>query len=207
VYLLALTAIKTLGRNPIGSQTLLTQPHLFTILHHTSLPLLPPTLPMSPQLSPTALEAMKILANLLVLHPAGRNRFAKLDGGKLIAEELRSGGDDGDWSESRVERVFLLGRIGFLVTMERRESVGVMVDEGDLVESLVYVSCSTIMCAKSMTEDWRQYLSTLPLIPANYSALAELLKLVNNVLRYYPSSSTSKPTSPTSDQRDDKFEP
>jgi predicted transcriptional regulator len=38
------------------------------------------------------------------------------------------------------ERLFLLGRVGFLVTVEREGAVREMVDKEDVVESLVYVS-------------------------------------------------------------------
>jgi hypothetical protein len=153
VYLLALTAIKTLGRNPVGSQTLFTQPHLLTLLHHSALPLPPSPSPFShashQPLSLPALEATKILANILVLHSTSRRRLAKLGAGKAIARELAGknglgdwvGEDDGDIGGVKlVERLFLLGRVGFLVTMERGDTVGCMVDKEDLVESLVYVS-------------------------------------------------------------------
>jgi hypothetical protein len=88
------------------------------------------------------MEALRILANTLVLHAAGRNRFAKAGGAKAIAKALAGKDGDGDYTEieeeENVDRVFLLARIGFLVTLDRKGAVGVMERE-DVVDSLVYV--------------------------------------------------------------------
>jgi hypothetical protein len=156
VYLLALTAVRYLGRNPIGSQTLLTTPHLPTLLHHSALPFPATVIPFShpppPPYSLPALEALKVLANLLVLHAAGRNRFANAGGARAVS--LALGGSDAEgedvvtpaWSsteegvERERERVFLLARLGFLVTVERKAAVEVMVNKEGLLDSLVYVS-------------------------------------------------------------------
>jgi len=148
VHLLCLTALKTLGRNPMGSQNLLQSANLERLLFQTSLPFssyrtseapLPPH-PTSPQ----ALEALRVLANLLVLHSAGRTRFAKAGGGEAIAKALAgqdgNGGSGNDADEEDVGRLFLLGRIGFLVTIDRKELVKGMVDHEDIVNSLVHVS-------------------------------------------------------------------
>ena len=153
VHLLALTAIKSLGRNPIGSEPLLAVPHFQTILFHSSLPSPPPSLlPSSSShgirpspASAQALEALKIIANLLVLHAESRRTFAELGGGSVVAQALA--GLDGDRnviSDDEViehsERLFLLGRIGFLVTLERGKVVAEMVEEEDVIKSLAYVS-------------------------------------------------------------------
>lgn len=87
-----------------------------------------------------------MIANLLVLHPAGRNRFANAGGALAIGRALRrsalalAANEGAEASGSaQVENVFLLGRIGFLVTVERKAAVEVMVDEEGVVESLVSV--------------------------------------------------------------------
>ena len=141
VYLQCLTAVKTLGRNPMGSETLLETNHLNILLQHTGLPI--PGSNARPT-SATALEALRVLANLLVLHAAGRSRFAKAGGAKAIALALAGKDAEGEVmdEEETAERLFLLGRIGFLVTVDRKDSVGIMVDEHNIVESIVYVSFS-----------------------------------------------------------------
>lgn len=131
----------------MGSQNLLETQNLEILYHHTALPFPLPSSPFSHPsphpTSPQALEALKVLANILVLHPAGRNRFAKAGGAKVISRALAGKDGDGDSvdeeEEVNVDRLFLLGRIGFLVTLDRKESVGVMVDKEDVVDSLVYV--------------------------------------------------------------------
>ena len=119
VLVLALTAIRYLGRNPVGSETLTTEKHINIIASHAGL------LPTSPPSWPSAsLEALKVLANLLVLHPISRKRFARVDGPKSVAQRLRT------CKLEDVERLFLLARIGFLATVERPDAVRAMMDEG-----------------------------------------------------------------------------
>jgi hypothetical protein len=115
------------------------------VLYHSSLPfpasdqltVYPPPPPSSPQ----ALEALRILANLLVLQEAGRKRFANAGGALAIARALARKAANEDICEHAedVDRVFLLGRIGFLVTVDRAQAVEDMVDKDDLVNSLIYV--------------------------------------------------------------------
>lgn len=130
----------------MGSQNLLETQNLETLYDHTSLPFPPSPSPFSHPpphpTSPQALEALRILANILVLHPAGRNRFAKAGWAKAIGRALAGKDGDGEYVDDEgenVDRLFLLGRIGFLVTMERKDAVGVMVDKEDVVDSLVHV--------------------------------------------------------------------
>lgn len=145
-----MSAVKTLGRNPIGSETLLTPEHLSILLHYTSLPLPSPpdgvSLPRLAPSSPTALEALRVLANLLVLHAVGRDKFAEMGGAQAIARALAGKNTEGAMEEGGegAERVFLLGRIGFLVTVDRPEAVELMVDKEDLVSSLVFVSAAIL---------------------------------------------------------------
>ncbi|WVF68758.1 hypothetical protein IAT40_003530 [Kwoniella sp. CBS 6097] len=177
VYLLALTAIKSLGRNPVGSETLLTSEHFPILLHHSALPF-PSTFPISRHSPPAptsapAREALKVLANLLVLHADARNIFASSGGPKAVARALAGKNvvsEDitlGTEAEN-TERSFLLGRLGFLVTLDRPRAVGVMVDTEDVVDSLT------------------SFFTTLPPSTANNAALSELLKLTNNLIRFYP---------------------
>ncbi|WWC96479.1 hypothetical protein V866_003347 [Kwoniella sp. B9012] len=176
VYMLALTAIKSLGRNPVGSETLLSNENFPILLHHSGLPfssMFSSTRPPPTPFSASARETLKILANLLVLHEEGRHVMASSGGAKAIARALAGKDINGEEvvyekEEDYLERLFLLGRLGFLVTIERPRAVGVMVDTEDIVESLV------------------GHFTNLQSTPANHMALGELLKMTNNIIRFYP---------------------
>lgn len=139
--------MKTLGRNAEGSETLYSATHLSTLLFHTSL-LRPsyksPSFHISPRpWSLAALEALRIIANLLVLHAVARDHFAHAGGLQAVAQALAGRGHitgHVDRGGIHIDALFLLGRIGFLITIERPKAVQDMVDEEDLVNSLVYVS-------------------------------------------------------------------
>lgn len=136
VYLNALVALKCLSRNPTGSTIIIER--LRILLHHTSLPLPPPASPFSHSPNdpehPTSLEALKILANVLVLHDAARRKCGQIGVGKAVSQALRD-------IHPSTERLFLLGRVGFLVTMDKGEVVRSCVDKEGLVDSLVLVNC------------------------------------------------------------------
>ncbi|RXK35786.1 hypothetical protein M231_06972 [Tremella mesenterica] len=180
LYLSCLTAVKSLGRNPVGSEIMYTPENLQTILYHTSLPGPPRKSLLAPSVrsptSPTAFEALRILANLLVLHAEGRDNFARADGASIVAKALAGRAWDGELEVEfdSPDRLFLLGRIGFLITLERKEAVETMVVKEDLVSSLVY------------------HLTSVPPQQSNFAALSELLKLANNVIRFFPHRTTSE---------------
>lgn len=147
MYLLALTALKHLGRNPMGSQPLFHEDNLKTLFHHTALPFPPPSSPFShpppERHSLHALEALRILGNLLIIHPTARNRVAAAGLPKAVALALANRSGDGEYLEDEdenIDRVFLVSRVGFLVTVGRQQSVKTMVDEDEIIESLAYVS-------------------------------------------------------------------
>ncbi|KAK8858858.1 hypothetical protein IAR55_003088 [Kwoniella newhampshirensis] len=205
VYLLSLTAIKSLGRNPVGSETLLSPDHLSTLLYHSVLPLDLPSSsstlatfsrPAPAPMSLSAREALKILANLLVLHSAGRSRLAAAGGARAIARALAGRGPDREdvelgkgKEEENTERLFLLGRLGFLVTIDRPKAVKVMVDEENVVGSLIH------------------HVTTMAPESVNYAALSELLKMMNNIIRFYPADHPASSTSTHShDPWDDRFD-
>nr|XP_019013018.1 uncharacterized protein I206_02515 [Kwoniella pini CBS 10737]OCF51799.1 hypothetical protein I206_02515 [Kwoniella pini CBS 10737] len=203
VYLLALTAIKSLGRNPVGSENLLSSNNFIILLYHSGLPFTSsfssnhstPALAPEPY-STTARETLKILANLLVLHEQGRNIFASSGGAKAISRAL-AGKDineeeiNHEKEEDYIERLFLLSRLGFLITINRPRAVSVMVDTEDVIDSLV------------------NHLITIQPIPSNHMALSELLKLSNNIFRFYPYSQSSDHDSSKgdTDQWDQRFDP
>lgn len=134
VYILAMTAVKTLGRNPVGSTIMIER--LQTLLHHTSLPVPPPASPFSHQPNDpehaTSLEALKALANTLVLHVTARRKFSEIGGAKAVSKALKD-------THISTERLFLLGRVGFLVSIDRRPAERAAVDKEGLVDSLALV--------------------------------------------------------------------
>lgn len=137
VYQTTLEATKVLSRNPVGSTPLVEG--MRTILHHTSLPLPPPASPFSkqPPNGPehhTSREALSIIANTCVLHTAGTKALGRAGGGLAVTIALKEGTGISN------ERLFLLARLGFLATLGAPETVGVLVDKEELVESLVLVS-------------------------------------------------------------------
>jgi hypothetical protein len=139
VYQTTLETAKILSRNPVGSTPLVEG--MSTILHHTSLPLPPSASPFStpPPNGPdhhTSREALSIIANTCVLHPAGAKALGRAGGGLAVAKALKEG------TGIPNERLFLLARIGFLATLGSPETVGMLVNKEELVESLVLVSDS-----------------------------------------------------------------
>jgi hypothetical protein len=88
------------------------------------------------------LEALRILANLLVLHAAGRTKFANAGGARIIARALARKNTETPTASTgeSVDLLFLLGRIGFLVTADRKDAVAIMVDKEGVVDSLLLVS-------------------------------------------------------------------
>lgn len=166
---MAITAVKVLGRNPIGSEVLIEDSCLSTLAYHTGLPFDSTT---NQPATPPALEAQRALANTLVLHAPARKRLAIMGGPQAISRALAE--------PLPTDRLFLVCRIGFLVTAE---GVGVkdMVESGDVVYRLVHVSCAVEKCTD------KQHLTANKPIPINYDALSELLKLTGNVVRIYPS--------------------
>lgn len=110
-----------------------------TILHHTCLPLPPSASPFSkqPPNGPehqTSKEALSIIANTCVLHTAGTKTLGRAGGGLAVTKALKEGTGISN------ERLFLLARLGFLATLGAPETVRVLVDKEELVESLVLVS-------------------------------------------------------------------
>ncbi|KAL0240580.1 hypothetical protein I308_106377 [Cryptococcus tetragattii IND107] len=169
VYLLALTAVKCLGRNPVGSETMLSSNHISTLMFHSALSSDDstkfPTVVVQSLTSPQTREALKILANMLVLHTAGRIKFFKAAGAVAVARTLSESYTQDE--EGHAEKLFLLGRLGFLVLVERAEAARQMVDnEG--VDALVQIFMSASVH------------------PDSFLYLSELLKLTNALLQFYP---------------------
>ncbi|WVO17231.1 hypothetical protein L204_104923 [Cryptococcus depauperatus] len=138
LYLLALTAVKCLSRNPVGSEIALSAGHLSTIIYHANLPV-EESARRTFDSSSESREALKVLANLLVLHQVGRLRFFKANGAIAVASALAQTVHEGEVIKvdgAQAETLFLLGRLGFLVVMEKPEAAKDMVDS-NVIDSLV----------------------------------------------------------------------
>jgi hypothetical protein len=174
VHLLALTALRILGRNPMGSQPLFSSASISILLFHAALqpvsdPSTSPDHPSEvalyiPPRSATATETLKILANLLVLHPIARKRVTRAGGCRAVVralagvdtacasaalagteagEAVRAEGEREEVyleGEDTPERVFLLARLLFLMTAGEDGLVRELVGKEDVVDALVYVS-------------------------------------------------------------------
>ncbi|KIR58484.1 hypothetical protein I314_05729 [Cryptococcus bacillisporus CA1873] len=184
VYLLALTAVKCLGRNPVGSETMLSSNHISTLMFHSALssdyPTKFPTVVVQSLTSPQSREALKILANMLVLHTAGRTKFFKAAGAVAVARTLSESYTQDE--EGHAEKLFLLGRLGFLVLVERAEAARQMVDN-EVVDALVQVR-PPIWYKTGLIKE--QIFMSASVNPDSFLYLSELLKLTNALLQFYP---------------------
>ncbi|KJE00544.1 hypothetical protein I311_05884 [Cryptococcus gattii NT-10] len=184
VYLLALTAVKCLGRNPVGSETMLSSNHISTLMFHSALssddPTKFPTVVVQSLTSPQTREALKILANMLVLHIAGRTKFFKAAGAVAVARTLSESYTQDE--EGHAEKLFLLGRLGFLVLVERAEAARQMVDN-EVVDALVRVRLPIRYKTELIKE---QIFMSASVYPDSFLYLSELLKLTNALLQFYP---------------------
>lgn len=158
----------------MGSQSLFSSASIAILLFHAALrPASDPSKPadqpceVSLDISPrsaTATETLKILANLLVLHPIARKRVTRAGGCRAVVRAL-AGVDTACPSaalaateageavqaehdgremylegEDTPERVFLLARLLFLMTAGEEGLVRELVEKEDVVDALVYVS-------------------------------------------------------------------
>ena len=162
----------------MGSQPLFSSASISILLFHAALQpaseLAPPpdhpskvTLSVAPR-SATATETLKILANLLVLHPIARKRVTRAGGCRAVVRAL-AGTDTACPSaalaateageavqaehdgrevylegEDTPERVFLLARLLFLMTAGEDGLVRELVGKEDVVDALVYVSTPSL---------------------------------------------------------------
>lgn len=119
---------------------MLSSNHISTLMFHSALSSDDstkfPTVVVQSLTSPQTGEALKILANMLVLHPAGRTKFFEAAGAVAVARTLSESSTQNE--EGHAEKLFLLGRLGFLVLVERAEAARQMVDN-DVVDALVQV--------------------------------------------------------------------
>ncbi|CDZ98704.1 Signaling protein RIC-8/synembryn (regulates neurotransmitter secretion) [Phaffia rhodozyma] len=200
--LLALQAVKTLGRNPTGSELLADKSVLGTVLSYTALPLntftsvsqptdqtqekAPMSSPSDGFGNPTSTEALRILANGLLLHESARDALSSLGGGHVgpsLVTVLGWGSEDTRSLPTNSKKlsslptpdtIFIITRILFLLTVKQSSLITTLVTELELPHILAHRIRITPPASSS------------PLDP-----LPELLKLTFNILMHYPRSSVS----------------
>lgn len=121
-----------LGRNPVGSGEVLLQPHsLSTIAYHTCLAFPGRGRGSGFATTPPALEALRVLQNTLVLHPIARKKLTRMGGAEAVMQALAD--------DVGADRMFLLARIGFLLTMDVPDVVASLIEKESAIPRLVYV--------------------------------------------------------------------
>ncbi|GMK55039.1 hypothetical protein CspeluHIS016_0200950 [Cutaneotrichosporon spelunceum] len=208
VHLLALTAVKVLGRNPVGSKEVLVQPdNLATLVFHTSLRAqLPGMAPLSPVVSSAA--SSNSHSNSLAMATtciAGAN-------GQVSSRSVQDGRAVPPPPTSRPALEALRALANSLTlhpparTCVARFCVGEAVArtlQGPIQPDRLFLLCRVAFlvtvsgsgadsAVRSMVEDEGivdrlvYFLNNTPPIEANYDNITELLKLITNVLSHYP---------------------
>ncbi|BEJ16559.1 hypothetical protein CspHIS471_0511640 [Cutaneotrichosporon sp. HIS471] len=202
VHLLALNAVKVLGRNPVGSKEVLIQPdNLATLVFHTSLPAeLPGVTPLSPVTSSAASSHSH--SNSFGISTAVPVSSRSVQAGRAVPppptsrpalEALRALANSLTLHPPARTRV---ARFGVGEAVARTLHGEIQPDRLFLlcrVAFLVTVSGPGADSAvRSMVEDEGvvdrlvYHLNNTPPIEANYDNVTELLKLITNVLSHYP---------------------
>ncbi|KAG0250941.1 hypothetical protein DFQ27_009127 [Actinomortierella ambigua] len=122
---LAIEALKTLGRAPEGCDSMFSTEGIKTLMYQSGLT------PASANCldSTGSKEALKCLANALLLKPAAREIFETLEGHCVCSSHLK----DRSWSN---ETQFLLCRVLLLVTINSTSVVQDILDKHDGVEGV-----------------------------------------------------------------------
>jgi len=152
----ALLAIKTLGRIESGSVTIVQSKNLGLLLS------LIKQLRTDPQ---PAIEAMKCVANALLLIASARDDWVSIHGGEACVQVLQN-------SQS-AEETFLAARILFLATAKESPFLRTLVEDlniVDLLGSCYETSMTAVLSSQPFAKD----------------ALTDLLKVSFNVLLLYP---------------------
>ncbi|KIY61996.1 hypothetical protein CYLTODRAFT_494944 [Cylindrobasidium torrendii FP15055 ss-10] len=177
---LALLAVKTLGKNPTGSELLATPATLATLLSFAT------TFKDEPE---AASEALRCIANTLLLFPEARTTFIErqVNGGDVCFNLL---------DKAMVpDQIFILSRILFLVTVSRSSLIISFVQDKRHGRTIIDVISTKLdillICLLSGAKLSRE-------------AMTDLLKLTFNLLVHYPKLVESTPQPGASQNKDDK---
>ncbi|KAJ7050873.1 guanine nucleotide exchange factor [Mycena amicta] len=162
---LALLALKTLGKNPTGSESLGTAATLSSLLKLVA------TLKDDTE---AAGEALRCIANALLLFERARSVFVSkdVDGGEPCIELLQK--------SSSPDQIFIVSRILFLSTVHPSPFITSLVEEKHIVDVVTAKLDLLITCLLSGTKMSKE-------------AMVDVLKFTFNILMHYPKSIDGPP--------------
>ncbi|RDB19581.1 Synembryn-A [Hypsizygus marmoreus] len=175
----ALLAVKTLGKNPSGSEFISSPTNLSTLLSLSS------TYKDDPDASS---EALRCIANALLLIEPARSTFVQkeVDGGRITLTMLEK--------TSSPDHIFILSRILFLCTASGPPYIQTLVEEkhhGRTIAEIISVKLDIltvgILAGTKMAKE----------------AMSDLLKLTFNLLLHYPKMVESEPQTPEATTEND----
>ncbi|KAJ7265997.1 guanine nucleotide exchange factor [Mycena haematopus] len=166
---LALLALKTLGKNPTGSEALGTAPNLSTLLELVA------SLKDDPEASG---EALRCIANALLLIERARSVFIskEVNGGETCISLLQK--------STNPDQIFILSRILFLSTVHASPFIISLVEDKrngntvvDIVGGKLDLLIVSLLSGTKMAKE----------------AMVDVLKFIFNILMHYPKSLESTP--------------
>ncbi|KAJ7174301.1 guanine nucleotide exchange factor, partial [Mycena filopes] len=161
---LALLAVKTLGKNPTGSETLGTAPNLSVLLGLVA---------SLKDDSEASGEALRCIANALLLIESARRVFISKDvnGGDTCISQLQK--------SSNPDQIFILSRILFLATVHPSPFITNLVEEKrngstviDIIGGKLDLLLGSLLSSTKMAKE----------------AMVDVLKFTFNILMHYPKS-------------------
>ncbi|KAG9051997.1 hypothetical protein FS842_010649 [Serendipita sp. 407] len=152
----ALLAVKTLARHPDGSAVVVKQSNLKLLCKLAG--------PSNP--STVTNEALRCVANALLLVESGRDTWIEVGGGQMCLQRLQD-------PKTTEEFCFLHARILFLVTLKQCPFLKSTVEDGKTVEAIAE-RCETLIEANVMGR------------PFAKDALTDVLKFIFNLMLQYP---------------------
>ncbi|KAF7318027.1 hypothetical protein HMN09_00310000 [Mycena chlorophos] len=156
----ALFALKTLGKNPTGSESLGTAPTLSALLRIVA---------RLKDDTEAAGEALRCIANALLLFDQARSIFVRKDvnGGEACIDLLQK--------STIPDQIFILSRILFLSTVHPSSFITVLVEDKhvvDIVSIKLDLLVSSLLVGTKMSKE----------------AMVDVLKFTFNILMHYPKS-------------------
>ncbi|KAI9885001.1 MAG: hypothetical protein M1823_003203 [Watsoniomyces obsoletus] len=152
--------LKILGRQPEDADPLYTKEGIETLARHS----------FESNSPTTSREALRCLANALVLEPCTRQIFVDLDFPAKAADRLRNDNRDDE---------FLVSRILFLTTYNTNLDFEKLIDEHHLAD---HINANISRHARQFSKSSRKTSG----VAGDETALSETLKLLFNITHYYP---------------------